>query len=244
MKKPVILVTTGIMPHPMNQEHAFVVEENYMEAIRIGGGIPVLAGSSAIPEDYAEMADGLVLTGGGPPHPRYFGSTFSDIAENDLKNMRVMASESNTKRDNLEFPILDAFVKRKKPVLGICRGYQILNVYTGGKMQLNFAYKHGVEHQCGVIHDVEATPDSVLGQIFGEKFLVNSYHWNVVSEVSDDWNVTARSQDGIVEGVQHKTLPMIGTQFHLERMCGPVRHPAQGPDSTPFFQYFVSLCQK
>ncbi|MBS7527654.1 gamma-glutamyl-gamma-aminobutyrate hydrolase family protein [Fusibacter paucivorans] len=242
--KPVILVTSTWLPHPWNNKPAYIVGKDYMEAVVAGGGIPVLAGTAKLAEAYAEMADGLIITGGEGPHPRYYGETVSSMAENDLKNMRVMSSEFNPARDEMEIAILEAFIKLKKPVLGICRGHQLISVCTGGKVKLNFAKNDGVEHQGGVTHEIEVEQDSVLGKVFGTKFMINSFHYAKVASVSDEWRVTGYSPDGVIEAIEHKTLPMLGVQFHAERMCGEDRYPVLGPDSKPFFEHFIAMCTR
>ena len=129
-----------------------------------------------------------------------------------------------------------------KPILGICRGHQLVNAATGGANMLNFPRKHAVEHSEGIAHDVLAEPGSFLARIYGERFLVNSFHRDCAWSVGPGMREAAKSPDGLIEAIEHRDLPVFGVQFHPERMRGDNRVPALGPDGTKLFEFFVNIC--
>ena len=126
--------------------------------------------------------------------------------------------------------------------MGICRGHQLVNAALGGHNMLNFPRKHAVEHSEGIQHEIAAEEGSILNRLYGPKLLVNSFHRDCADAVGPDVKVTARSLDGIIEAIEHKTLPVFSVQFHPERMRGDAPNPAFGPDGTELFKYFVDLC--
>ena len=214
----------------------------YANAIAAAGALPIMMTTTQLAADYAELADGLLITGGESVHPRYYNETFTQMADGDPVEIRRMRDGCNSARDEMEMAAFSEFFKRKKPILGICRGHQLLNAAMGGQNMLNFPRHHKVEHHMGVQHPVNAEPGSVLEKLYGGQFLVNSFHCDCAVKPGEDVRVTAYSDDGIIEAIEHKTLPVFGVQFHPERMRGDNPNPAFGPDGTKLFQYFVDLC--
>ena len=212
----------------------FVLNKNYTRAVSAAGGIPVMPADPCKAAEYAEFASGLLLTGGSGVHPARYGDVFFD--DDSMKG-------SNAVRDAMEFALLDEFIKRKKPVMGICRGHQLINVYFGGKLIQNFPKQKQVEHQMGITHKVIAEPDSIVYRLFGREFNTNSHHRDGVTEAGKGLKITARSADGIPEAVEHGSLPVFGVQWHPERTRGDMMNPPDGPDMTPLFTYFISLCK-
>ena len=242
--KPLILVTSTFGYNPVVNQSAFLLNQNYLQAVVAGGGMPVIAGSSVMADEYAQTADGLIITGGEGVHPARYGETYMHLLENDPTLLKSMATGGNVPRDEMEFGLFEAFKRAQKPILGICRGHQLIAAACGGKLNPFFSRKGGVEHANGISHEVTALPDSLLGKLFGEKFYVNSFHFDCARELGDEMRATAYSPDGVIEAIEHKTLPIFGVQFHPERMRGDSRNPAAGPDSTVLFEYFVNLCHK
>ena len=239
--KKLILVTPGIRFNPMGVP-VLSVNGTYMNAIAAAGGIPVMLGSTPLAEEYAEMAAGLVITGGESVHPTRYGETFMHLADNDPAIAHNLKAGCNSVRDEMEFAAFEAFFQRKKPILGICRGHQLVNAATGGANMLNFPRKHAVEHSEGIAHDVLAEPGSFLARIYGERFLVNSFHRDCAWSVGPGMREAAKSPDGLIEAIEHRDLPVFGVQFHPERMRGDNRVPALGPDGTKLFDFFVHIC--
>lgn len=141
--KPLILLTggTGVAA---NGTPTYNVNCNYAENIRRVGGLPILAVDNCCAEEYADLADGLLLTGGKDVDPKLYGQ--------DLKYDFVIMDE---KRDEQEMALIKEFVKRKKPIFGICRGVQVLNVYFGGTLYQDIPDQLGGEHSKGVNHPLK-----------------------------------------------------------------------------------------
>ena len=115
--KKLILVTPGIRFNPMGVP-VLSVNGTYMNAIAAAGGIPVMLGSTPLAEEYAEMAAGLVITGGESVHPTRYGETFMHLADNDPAIAHNLKAGCNSVRDEMEFAAFEAFFQRKKPILG------------------------------------------------------------------------------------------------------------------------------
>lgn len=203
--------------------------ENYIKAIENAGGEAIVA------QEYAEGYDGLVLCGGADVDPSYYGEPIAGS-----KNI-------NKELDELQFTLLKAFVEAGKPVLGICRGCQLINIFFGGSLHQDI--ENAIEHASGVIgcdlvHNVTAQKRSVIYDLYGETFSVNSSHHQAVKKLGENLKITMRSEDGkVVEGIEHKTLPIIAIQWHPERMCGAFSRE-DTVDGSKIFQYFISLLKK
>jgi putative glutamine amidotransferase len=101
----------------------------------------------------------------------------------------------------------------------------------------------GREHHQGVTHSVEALPGSWIADLWGTSFFINSYHGFKIAKIGDGLRITAYSEEGIPEVIEHKELPIFGTQFHPERMRGDFPNPPEGPNSEPLFQMFLQACK-
>ena len=118
--------------------------------------------------------------------------------------------------------------RSKKPVLGICRGGQVLNVYFGGTLNQDISgHKDRSQH-------TSIAAGSILSSLYGNSLDVYSFHHQSAKDIGSDLNITMRSDDGTVEGFEHAYLPVIGLQWHPEYM-----------DSTgsKIFEYFIQMCR-
>ena len=197
MKKRVLIPTTK----PENAA-------NYVNALRELGTEPVLAtDAERIPEDCA----GLLLPGGPDVEPALYGQE---------KGPRT---ETEPALDDLQMTVLRRWLETGRPVFGICRGHQLLNVYFGGTLiqHLDTAEAH-VQKAPGEdnVHGCEAETDSFIGQIYGEHFYSNSSHHQAVDKPGTGLRIIARAEkDGVAEVLEHESLPVWSVQFHPERMC-------------------------
>lgn len=155
------------------------------------------------------LSNGLILCGGGDISPSFYNEE-NTSAHNVDYNL-----------DLYEFDLLKKYVALKKPVLGICRGMQIINVFFGGSL-----YQHIENHKSNdgdIFHPI----------IYNNKeFIVNSCHHQAVKNLGDSIIPTAFSLDGTIEAIKHKILPVYGVQFHPERMADGLR----------IFDFFVDIC--
>lgn len=234
-RQPVILIASEHGFSSETHTDQFVLNKNYSRAISGSGGVPIIAADPNQADSYAEMYSGLLLTGGTGVHPARYNDVFFD--DDSIRG-------TNAIRDAMEFELLYAFASRRKPVFGICRGHQLINVAFGGKLMLNFPKQLHLEHQNWISHNVVAEEGSILGRLFGLEFETNSNHRDCVTEVGNEMAISARSKDGIVEGIEHKTLPIFGVQWHPERSRGELKYPPKGPDMSRLFDYFIQLCSQ
>ena len=233
--KPVILITGGSAA-AANGTPQWSLNRNYAEMIVRAGGIPILAINDEVIDEYVEMADGLLLSGGKDVATNLYGQ--------EQKFDNIFVDEA---RDDLEWKLMDAFVPTKKPIFGICRGVQVMNAYFGGTLIQDIPGQLGGDHSKGVNHEIEIKKDSILGQLFGESMLINSYHHQGLENIPDGFIATAWADAGgnkLVEAIEHESLPYWSVQWHPERMSGPVTNPVDCKDSFPIFEYFVNQCKK
>lgn len=201
---------------------------NYELAIRRAGGKPIscYCPSTRIP------AEGLLLAGGGDLDPLLLGEENRGTRDVD------------TARDLAEFALVRAFLAQGKPIFGICRGHQVLNVALGGKLCQDIGLELERFHAPGphgrtedVQHTVYTRKDSQLARLFGTLPLVNSWHHQAVAQVGEGFLATAFAESGLIEATEHETLPVWSVQFHPERL-----HKEQA-DGALLFAHFVSLCR-
>lgn len=226
--KPIICIAPAPAVEPMFFNDGWMVNKKYYLGVTAGGGVPVMATDIELAEEYARLCDGLILTGSAMymPSPEYAA--------------QAKAIEKQ-KRDPQDAQLFYAFQKARKPVLGICRGQQNINVFLGGTLAKKFKLTDGVEHLMRK-HEIVAEPGSLICELFGETFITNSRHNNRIDQLADGLKVTARSHDGVIEAVEHKSEPIYAVQWHPERMRGDLPDPFDGPDTTILFQKFSEIC--
>ena len=233
--KPIILITGGSAA-AANGTPQWSINRNYAEMVARAGGIPILAINDDVIAEYAEIADGLLLSGGKDVATHLYGQ--------EMKFDNIFVDEA---RDIQEWKLLDAFVPTKKPIFGICRGVQVMNAYFGGTLIQDIPSQLGGEHSKGVNHEIEIKKDSILGRLYGESMLINSYHHQGLETIAEGFVATAWSDAGgskLVEAIEHESLPYWSVQWHPERMSGPVTNPVECMDSLPIFEYFINQCKK
>lgn len=189
---------------------------DYARGVLAAGGLPVHLPLDADPALYIGRLDGILLSGGADVWPERYGATPTEAAESP-----------EHERDTFELALLGAAAETRTPVLGICRGLQLINVFANGTL-----HQHVPEHAKYVtpenpIHDVEIAPASTLAGLYGTSHQVNSLHHQTIDRVGDGLTVTA-SHDGSVEGVEHTTLPILAVQWHPEMLSTRDTDPVFG----------------
>lgn len=199
--------------------------ENYEDAMRRLGVYPV----TALHVPNISKYDGLLLPGGGDIDPRLFGQLSSGTGFFDP----VL--------DRIQLAILRAFVWEQKPVLGICKGMQLINVFFGGDMIQDLATaKDHVYVGSDQLHETKARAGSGLFRMYGERFVVNSAHHQGVDLPGKGIAYTQYADDGVAEGLEHCYLPVSGVQWHPERLC--FRHKREGAvDGSIILRNFVKM---
>ena len=206
----------NLKPDSFRDLHLDVYYCDYARGVIAAGGLPVFLPGSADPADYADRLDGLLLSGGTDIEPERYG--------------HAPCPELYTRepdRDAFELALLDGAADAGKPVLGICRGIQVLNVHGGGTL-----HQHVPPHACHdqspnlIIHRVDLTEGSLAASLYGPSTEVNSLHHQTIDELADGYEVTGVSDDGAVEVIESRVRPWLGLQWHPELMdsrdCDPV----------------------
>lgn len=219
MKKPIIGITSSHeKENGLRNYHRTTVSIDYTKGVIEGGGIPIIiptTGDIEIIKEQLNLIDGLILSGGPDINPIYYGEDFKE-------KIGVISPE----RDDNEIKILKEFLKTEKPILGICRGHQLLNVYFGGTLYQDLSYfeMEPLKHRQDLypeleIHNVAIEKNSILENLYGESIRTNSFHHQAVNKLGEGFKVIARSSDGIVEAIEkidHKFC--LGIQWHPEMM--------------------------
>lgn len=204
----------------------------YSRAVAAAGGVPVLAPEQCVAE-MEQLCDALLLSGGDDVCPELYGE--------EILNGTVC---TDPKRTAYEVPLMKAFLDAGKPILCICRGFQIANCVLGGNLYQDLVAQCGYVHMnTDIRHEVTAEPGSVLYRLFGERFRVNSTHHQAVRTLGRGLHVTARSVEGLIEAYEHDSLPIWGTQFHPERLTG-IAWDERTPDFAPYFKAFIDMVKE
>lgn len=190
---------------------------SYCEALRNVGIHPVV--SNQIEDE--NLFDGLLLPGGGDLSPIFYhrknrGSRDICVAE-----------------DIIQILLFHRFLEQKKPVLGICKGMQLINVALGGNLIQDLptyhlhAYNNGDRY-----HITKALPGSILYSLYGNECITNSAHHQAINKLGENLRITQYAHDGVAEAIEHTSLPVIGVQWHPERMQ---------QDGSKLFSYLFSF---
>lgn len=205
----------------------------YREAVCRAGGIPHGAYLPTVDTSYA----GLLLCGGDDIDPAYYGQDNHGSTGIDIR------------RDEAELALISAYLAAGKPILAICRGHQLLNVALGGSLIQDLDAGLLPFHRVGEgetgdrTHSVRAKAGSILHGLYGEVFSVNSYHHQAADAIGRDLRVTAMSESGLTEALEHRRMPALGVQFHPERMTGAHADPRHA-DGGAIFSWFLSRCRE
>ncbi|MBL7699588.1 MAG: gamma-glutamyl-gamma-aminobutyrate hydrolase family protein [Chitinophagaceae bacterium] len=163
-----------------------------------------------------EDCKGLIISGGVDVHPQFYNG--------NLVYEGMPATGFDTRRDEFELSLLHSAVKRRIPVLGICRGLQLINVFFGGTLQQHI-HEKDVHHRGDPdkYHTVDVDDRSLLYEIAGcRSITVNSAHHQCVNQLGAGLAENCRSGDGIIEGIEQKRKNdypfMVGVQWHPERV--------------------------
>jgi putative glutamine amidotransferase len=236
--KPIILTTVGRQPQATPEGELQLVKTgcdiNYVEAIVRAGGAPVIL--PCVEDNEAihaimRMVDGVMLTGGG--------DVVSLAYEEEP---HIKSKDQDPRRDEAEFEVARVALEMGLPILGICRGMQVLNVVLGGTLvqdipsQVPDAVKHYSEGTHTVLlHNIDIEADSLLAQILDtDSMAINTWHHQAVKELGRGLRVNCRARDGVIEGVEAEDgRPILGVQWHPEEAA------ATYPRFQTFFDWIV-----
>ena len=202
---------------------------NYLDALSQMGERGY-AGRFFNPDEY----DGLLLPGGCDVNPSRYGK------------IPIPQETVDDELDVLQFDVLARFLEAGKPVLGICRGHQLLNVAFGGTLiqHLPGAESHmsrpdGSDN----VHRALAAPDSFLVPVYGPCFTVNSSHHQGIEVPGKGLRTVMQAEDSVIEAIEHESLPVWGVQWHPERMCF-ARRRDDTVDGSGVLRFFLEQCRR
>lgn len=151
--------------------------------------------------------DGLILPGGGDIDPYFFHETNHGSLNIDKR------------ADYAQFKLLEHFIAQGKPILGICKGMQIINVYFGGSIIQDLPtavlHRHKEKDQFHMVYNKKNT---ILHDLYGKAMITNSAHHQGVGRLGKHMEAIALTKDNVVEAIIHTSLPILGVQWHPERM--------------------------
>jgi putative glutamine amidotransferase len=209
---------------------------SYLEAISAAGGVPLMIPLGLTEEALLailDRVDGILLPGGGDIEPDFYRG-----------RSHISIWGVNQERDRTEFILSRAAVEKRKPLLAICRGIQVLNVALGGTLweDIGTMVPNALEHDITngtprnhLAHTVEIRPDSVLARIIGKtESLVNSIHHQAIRDLAPELLVTAHAPDRVIEGAEIPDHPFaVAVQWHPENLI------SDDPAMLSLFRAFV-----
>lgn len=239
MKKPIIAIASGLFKDSKvefagdNYTH---LNNNYPNAIENAGGIPIvlpLINDINTLKDQLSLCDGLLLPGGIDVNPLSYEELPMPLLENC--NDLVDWYHINLAKNALELNI---------PILGICRGCQVLNVAFGGTLYQDISYSTDApilhkqkSHLSEKCHPIYIKENSIVNEIFGNNYIVNSAHHQAVQKLAPNFKNTAVSPDGIIEAIEMIDKPfVVGIQWHPEMMA------AHDNTTLKLFEKFIDSC--
>ncbi|MCS6958729.1 MAG: gamma-glutamyl-gamma-aminobutyrate hydrolase family protein [Pseudanabaenaceae cyanobacterium SKYGB_i_bin29] len=215
MSYPVI----GISIYGRNQEGDFYLPGAYVDVVRKAGGLPMLLppGESQI-DALLDQLDGLILAGGGDIDPQFLSSPTAwhpKIYGVDLE------------RDIFELALVERVMQRQIPVLGVCRGLQVIGVAGGAELVVHIpdVYGETVLHRLeepsrSTEHGVTIASDSRLARTLQTTSVqITSWHHQAIASAPPQWRVVATAEDGVIEAIEHTSHPWaVAVQWHPEMM--------------------------
>ena len=227
MRRPVVGVTGYSIEAEKSRELGFgprpldITPGTYLGWLRDCGLLPapIPVHPAELHDDYLSMVDGLLLTGGADIDPERYDAPAHPLAKLEPG------------RDEFEFGLVRAAFERGIPILGICRGMQVLNVALGGSMHQHLPERsaelvHSSEFRDGnrhpgdmwlpAYHEVTITDPTLAALAGGDVVRTNSYHHQGVAALGDGLEIAARASDGLVEAVVGIDRPLLGVQWHPE----------------------------
>jgi putative glutamine amidotransferase len=248
-KPPLILISPNVEKKGDEfGDLSISLSETYQQILMSCGAIPIILPATVSRELIAECVnrcDGVLLTGGEDVDPRLYGDGLPPRVRGT-----VMVTPDGGARDLRELVLIDEVFRQRKPLLGVCRGHQMLNVALGGTLvadilaQMPRAINHRrMDRRSEIVHEVRLTRGSLLAKITGrQKLGVNSTHHQAVARVAGPLKVAAVSGDGIIESLElgpgaANVLPfLLSVQFHPERLVD------RYPEHRAIFRGFTQAC--
>lgn len=191
------------------------VPRNFVDGIQQAGGLPLILpiGDPSDVATYVSQIDKLLLAGGHDVSPKFYGEP-----------PHQKLGDTDPGRDAFEIALVKEALKQGKPIMGVCRGMQLLNVAFGGTVYQDLSLREEETYKHVQLptpfqtpsHFVNLEKDFVLSAFLPERYEVNSFHHQVLARVAEEFTVMATADDGVVEAIQSKTNKIFGVQWHPE----------------------------
>lgn len=213
-----IIAISGNILNDNGSKKSFA-NDSYIQSVVRANGIPVIMPiikDKDIIKKTLENVSGVIMTGGVDIHPFYFN-------QEPHPKIGTISKE----RDEFDFTVLDYAFKMKKPILGICRGIQLINVYFGGDLiqDIESQTKSNILHSQTAptdvaTHKIKIEKTSILYDLLGEESEVNSFHHQAIGKIAKDFNIVAKANDDIIEAIEYKDKNhfILALQWHPELM--------------------------
>ncbi len=224
MKKSVIGISSNILGLEKGLFAGYkraYVDVSYINAVINAGGVPHLLPlneNEKIIEEFVKNVDGIVLTGGNDVFPLLYG-----------EEPKEKLGEIFPERDKFDSLLIRFAMAYKKPVFGICRGMQIINVECGGSLYQDLSYDENVKikhfqkaRAHTPTHSINVASNSFLADIYPEGIgFINSYHHQTINQLAPGFVITAKSADDVIEAIENisEDTFVIGVQWHPEMMA-------------------------
>lgn len=230
--KPIIGITSNI------DSTAHTLQNTYIQAVMAGGGIPFVipTGLESDIQQITTLLDGLVISGGGDLNPHLFN-------EEPLPQLGNVTPE----RDSIELELVKHMLTLDKPILGICRGHQVLNVAFGGTIYQDInsqSASPGLQHDQNAkreyqSHAVHIEEGTLLESIAASnKIMVNSFHHQALKDVPSPLIISGKASDGIIEAIESPDHHfVVGVQWHPEALMQNVDQV-----SIRLFETYMKAC--
>lgn len=214
------------------------VNDDYIDSIIRNGGIPYIIPFNEDEEVVKEQllnVQGLILSGGHDVDPHNYG-----------EEPKQKLGDIWPQRDKFDMQLLKLAEENKIPVLGICRGAQIINVYHGGTLYQDLSYrkektlKHNQNQTPTLLtHTVKTVAGTKIAKLLGrEEMQTNSFHHQLIKDVAQNFKVSAHCVDGVVEAIENEDATVIAVQWHPEMLHRVV------PYQNNLFKYIIDNAKK
>lgn len=216
--RPIIGITSNTMNvHQSGEDFGFKVNytaRSVIKAVESAGGIPIIIPLTRDKDisEYIDLFDGLLLVGGQDISPHLYG-----------EEPRQVMGQVSPDRDAHEMRLIKATIEAGKPILGLCRGMQLINVIFGGSLYqyLSENNKITVQHVQRTMatyttHSISIAADSYLARVMGQTSRINSFHHQAIKQLGDNLEAVAWSSDNVIEAIESKDKNIVAVQWHPE----------------------------
>lgn len=214
--------------HGMRYDGSAVAVQVLRSVVRAGGEPLTIFAESALPAaERVRQFDGILIPGGADLLPSTYGAEPHELTQ----------PADYAGQDEFEASILRAAIDANIPVLAICRGFQLFNAVSGGTLNQHIGDETNPHRNS--LHPVTVKPNSRLREILGDdEITVSSYHHQAVEVVGPELTVVATAPDGVVEGLEHPSAPLVAIQWH------PEDDAETNPQQQALFDWLVTESRK